>query len=80
MTPGKMKTIRTKAGLSQRELARQVGCTFQHMSRMENGHRPITKPYELAMRYVCERKFREKPMAENVRIKLEEIAREMGWL
>lgn len=82
MSPGELKTLRVTASLTQRQLAKEIGCTFQHMSRMENGHAEISRPIELAIRYVCEPSLARasSDISTSVTLKLEAIAREMGWL
>ena len=37
MTPRELKRIRRKLGISQRELAEQIGATRQTVNRWENG-------------------------------------------
>jgi transcriptional regulator with XRE-family HTH domain len=40
--PGLIKAAREQKGLTLTETARRAGYTTQHMSRVENGHSPVT--------------------------------------
>ena len=41
MTGLELKSQRVALGLSQREAANLIGCSYPHLSNLENGHRPI---------------------------------------
>lgn len=41
---GNVKRPRQERGLSQKDLAKKYGCTFQYISQMETGHRAFGKP------------------------------------
>lgn len=45
MTAEELKTLRTKAGLTQTELADKIGTHKQVISAWENGKSKISKPY-----------------------------------
>ena len=45
MTAEELKTLRTKAGLTQTELAEKIGTHKQVISAWENGRSNISKPY-----------------------------------
>lgn len=45
MTSEEIKTIRTKLGLSQSQLANKLGCAKSTVVRWENSQRPISNPY-----------------------------------
>lgn len=43
--PNRLKEFRERAGLTQSELAAQVGCGWQHISRMETGERGFSRKW-----------------------------------
>lgn len=40
--PNRIKQLREKRGLTQRELAEKIGVSEQHMNKMENHNKPVT--------------------------------------
>jgi len=56
-----IKKLRTKAGLSQKDLAEKLGYLVNgtpnrsHISRIEGGHQKVTERLILAVKYVCEK-------------------------
>lgn len=48
MTPSKLRAIRKRLGLSQKDMAGALGLTTEHINRMERGKVPIQSVYELA--------------------------------
>jgi transcriptional regulator with XRE-family HTH domain len=55
MTPQEFKKWRREQGWSQVEAARRLGFASGavQISRLENGHRPITRAVELACKYLA---------------------------
>lgn len=56
MTPEEVKEIRRKLGLSQSQLALQLGCIPLTVSRWERGERKIPGPSQAALRLLLEKK------------------------
>lgn len=52
MQPEQLKAIRKALGLTQAELAEQLGLSMNFVSMMERGDKPIEPRTELAMRYL----------------------------
>lgn len=50
MTPAEFRTIRTRAGLKQYQLATLLGMTAEHISRIENNSKGITTLMSAFMR------------------------------
>lgn len=49
----RLKRLRKAAGLKAIDLAAAIGVSPEHLSRMECGHKPITRAVELAVALVC---------------------------
>jgi transcriptional regulator with XRE-family HTH domain len=52
MTGAEFRRLRTRAGLSQRVLAKRLGLHWNSVARMERGELPIREVVALAVRYV----------------------------
>ena len=52
MTGAELRRLRTRAGLSQRALAKRLGLHWNSVARMERGELPVREVVALAVRYV----------------------------
>lgn len=59
MTADEFIQGRRKLGLSQEDLAHELGMTASAINRYENGRRVIPKKIELALRYLLSRRRRQ---------------------
>lgn len=71
MQPDELKAMRKQAGLSQGDLAAEVGLSQGFIGEMERGEKPIEKRTELAVRYLVEQRLGVRPSSDLVH---EEIA------
>jgi len=56
MTPDELKAIRARLGLTQAQLAEQLGVERNTVNRWEMGLLPIQKITELAVKYLVSKK------------------------
>jgi len=52
MTPAELIKIRRTLNLTQTKLGDEIGLTKTMISYMENGHKPISRTTELAVKYL----------------------------
>lgn len=52
-TPTKLKAARKRLGLTQAQMAHELGITLSGYQRMEYGERPIERRTDLAVRYLA---------------------------
>jgi transcriptional regulator with XRE-family HTH domain len=52
MTGAELRRLRTRAGLSQRALAKRLGLHWNSLARMERDELPVREVVALAVRYV----------------------------
>ena len=62
MTPDELKEVRSRLGLTQTQLANELGVTLNAVQRWEAGDRPIRRVTELALK-TLERRRRGKGRA-----------------
>ena len=62
MTPDELKEVRSRLGLTQTQLANELGVTLNAVQRWEAGERPIRRVTELALE-TLERRRRGKGRA-----------------
>ena len=62
MTPEELKEVRTRLGMTQSQLAHELGVTLNAVQRWEAGERPIRRVTELALE-TLERRRRGKRKA-----------------
>jgi DNA-binding transcriptional regulator YiaG len=58
--PTTLKKLREGSGLTQAQVAELLGVTIRSLTRWETGVLPTPKMAELALRYIIEKKKREK--------------------
>lgn len=51
-TPGKLRAVREKLGLTQPQLAEKLGMTRDGIAKMESGERPISRVTQLAIEHL----------------------------
>ncbi len=52
MNKNEFKNIRVKKGYTQVELSKELGLTVASISRLENGHTPISKLISIAIKSI----------------------------
>jgi transcriptional regulator with XRE-family HTH domain len=50
LTGPDLRFLRGQLGLTSRQMARRIGVTAVHLSRLERGHRPVPRPLDLLVR------------------------------